>query len=832
MAKRSIGRNAIKAKERTLKVIRDFFNYASWLNDEFVDEAANPNHLSTIDYIENKLKEMCFHSGCSDAVIRLEPIIMSIALHLGFEQERQNGDKLNRLYSIINYIKTHYKDKDFKSQLNSYTIENTTYDSLNKEYGDIIDKLNEDENKESNSIEDNQINPDYQVIHIDSYEQAHEIGNYSHSKSKLCYTQNLSTWNQYTRNGLYNPYCILRKNYKEIDENTFGDDAKHDDSYGTSMIFLFISPKNEIVYSNSRYNHKATDVSLVDNSFNKVDISKLLNCNFSSLFKGVENFHYVINNVSLFTRNGYAFVRRNDNLMNVINENGKLMFEGHWMVGVIPLKDYRFACKFEGGDNRGWYVCDMANKFQYALHERIGFIRVDDSTYFIVKAIGKCNVNNLDSDKPDFVFGNKWYSNIILLCDSIIRVKLDNGKYKVINLKNRDIKIDDEFDSVNSIYPDYIVCKKGDKYFLYDKEFNLLLESNYAIVRKTLNGFIVKDTTKTNKTSSEKLSFNEYCNYVDLNGNIKFNKWNIWSEINENVFTIYDDDGYFNLCGLDGKVILDKWYHDITRFGSVYYCRDYCYSIDLFDFEFNKIASFDSSYDLLDNCNPFRYKKLNLYSYILFKKGNVCNLFDVKNSNFKFNIWYENIEGEKICGEECFIVRFNGKKNIIKGNKYLLKRWYKDINIYFDDVISVEYDDGTSGVFKPNCENDFDNFHYGMIGIPTEDITLCKLKNIEPCNLFMFMHISNFEIINFFKDRQFPILADSYFEDVTRIDDRYSVVKNNNRYNVVDLQNEKFIFNDWLDDFVDTRIKFSLYLRDNGEYLFNDDSYDNIRYLL
>jgi hypothetical protein len=830
MAKRSIGRNAIKAKERTLKVIRDFFNYASWLNDEFVDETANPNHLSTIDYIENKLKEICFHSGCSDAVIRLEPIIMSIALHLGFEQERQNGDKLNRLYSITNYIKTHYKDKDFKNQLNSYTIENTTYDSLDKEYGDIIDKLNDDENKESNSIEDNQINPDYQVIHIDSYEQAHEIGNYSHSKSKLCYTQNLSTWNQYTRNGLYNPYCILKKNYKEIDENTFGDDAKHDDSYGTSMIFLFISPKNEIVYSNSRYNHKATDVSLVDNSFNKVDISKLLNCNFSSLFKGIENFHYTIDNVSLFTKNGYAFVRRNDGLMNVIDENGKLMFGDYWMDAIIPLKDYRFACKFEGGDNRDWCVCDMANTFQYALYERVYFITFDDSAYAVVRDRGKYNVNNLNSDKPDFVFGNKWYESITKVNDVVIKIKLNNGKYKLFNLKNRDINADEEFDDITSLYPEYIVCEKGGKYFLYDKELNFLLESNYGIAYKTLNGFIVNDFIKFNKMPIESRPIVVYKNYIDLNGNIKFNKWNVCYEINENLFCIFNDEGKFNLCGLDEKVIFNKWYDGISIKGSAYCCCDYDNSIDLFDFKYNKIASLDLSYCLVDTISLVTTEKSNS-PYILLNKGGVYNLFDTKKVKFKFNIWYKNIEERKICGEECFVVQFDNKKNIIKDNKYLLKRWYKDIYIYFDDVISVGYDDGTSGVFKPNCENDFDNFHYEMVRVFTEDIALCKVKNIEFTDIFMFMHINNFEIINFCKDRSYSILTDSYFEEVKMIDDRYLVVEDNNRYNVVDLQDEKFIFSEWLDDFANAKIKFSLYLRDNGEYLFDDGSYDNIKYL-
>ena len=98
------GRNAEKAKEKTLEVIRDFFNNASWIEDEFVDAAANPNHLSVIDYIENRLKELCFHANIPDSVIRLEPIIMNIALSLGFEQTNPDSAKLNRLFRIVNSL--------------------------------------------------------------------------------------------------------------------------------------------------------------------------------------------------------------------------------------------------------------------------------------------------------------------------------------------------------------------------------------------------------------------------------------------------------------------------------------------------------------------------------------------------------------------------------------------------------------------------------------------------------------------------------------------------------------------------------------------------------
>ena len=163
------GRNAEKAKEKTLEVIRQFFDYATWLDNEFVDATANPNHLSIIDYIENKLKELCFHANIPDSVIRLEPMIMRIALSLGFEQENQDSAKLNRLFRIVNYITKCVKEKlplpKPLKQLNELTLENTTYDRLNELFGTVLDKQDADEAERINNADySERINTDYEIL--------------------------------------------------------------------------------------------------------------------------------------------------------------------------------------------------------------------------------------------------------------------------------------------------------------------------------------------------------------------------------------------------------------------------------------------------------------------------------------------------------------------------------------------------------------------------------------------------------------------------------------------------------------------------------------------
>lgn len=284
------GKNAEKAKLETYKVIERFFGYASWLSYPFNDEAANPNHLSIRDYIENKLRELLFHANCPDAFIRLEPIMMNVALHLGFEQQEQDVTRLNRLAMIVRYIEENYRKPDFPIQLSQLNISNTTYDTLNDLFGSIIDGEIEEDNQAANSYpEDSVMNPNYEVKEVNSFDEAEYYGKYSCSKSPLCYGEASTTWDQYTNDGANKAYVILRKGWKDIPE-IHGENTPYDE-YGLSMIFVFITPDGNLAYSNTRWNHdtEGKGPRNVDQSFNKTKIAELLNVNFNSIFKPWSN---------------------------------------------------------------------------------------------------------------------------------------------------------------------------------------------------------------------------------------------------------------------------------------------------------------------------------------------------------------------------------------------------------------------------------------------------------------------------------------------------------------------------------------------------------------
>jgi hypothetical protein len=195
-------------------------------------------------------------------------------------------------------------------------------------FGKIVDDETDKDNEEANSLNGNtQMNPNYEIIEVKDYDTAHEIGNYSCSKSKLCYTQDEATFDEYTRYDVNKVYAILRKNYKDIPEER-GENTPYDE-YGLSMIFLFIRPDGNIAYSNTRWNHQTLGKgpSNVDQSFKKSDISKLLGVNFDETFKpnviDYSNYELLTN---FNKKNGWAKVyNATYDCVNFVNKDGEFI---------------------------------------------------------------------------------------------------------------------------------------------------------------------------------------------------------------------------------------------------------------------------------------------------------------------------------------------------------------------------------------------------------------------------------------------------------------------------------------------------------------------------
>ena len=460
------GRNEIKAKEKTLNVIRQFFNNASWLDNEYVDPQtpdANPEHLTVIEIIEKRLKDTYFHSNIADSVIRLEPIVMNIALGLGFEQNNPDAQKLERLRSIVTYINGAVKKKlELPIALNKLNLENTTFDTLNELFGSIIDEY---ENSEEYTINSRDYtagpNNNYTIEADVSFERAHEVGEYSCPDSKLCYTQSKGTWDEYTRNGAYSVYILLRDGW-ESEPCVHGDNTPYDD-YGLSMIFVIIDEEGRLMYSNTRWNHNTNGrgPSNVDQSFTRLQLSELLNMNYFEVFKPSNRFNEAVTVAMkklsngedledifdwlLILENGYTEVELMGRC-NFIGPNGELVSPNQWYDEVGDFFDgyatVRVGEQFNFISTNGklitpnkWY--DEVGDF----HNGYAKVRIDEQWNFI-------------GTNGKLITPNKWYDEVGDFYDGYAGVRIGE-QWNFIGTNGKLITPNQWYDEVWNFYDGY-----------------------------------------------------------------------------------------------------------------------------------------------------------------------------------------------------------------------------------------------------------------------------------------------------------------------------------------------------------------------------------------
>lgn len=587
--------NTKKFKDRTIQVIREFFHDASWLDREYVSADANPEHLSTVDYIEKVFRDEFFHGNVHQTVMRLEPIFMNVALKLGFQQNEPDVEKLSRLLNIAHYISSEVnksRESGVKPSFNlsAMTTENTTYESLEEEFGKTIDELQDQENEKLDSREWNKdINPEYEILYDIDYATAHKYGNHTCPSSKLCYTQNESTWNQYTQNGRNKVYLILNKNWENI-LPVHGEDTPYDE-YGKSMIFLFVNLHGVLVYSNTRWNHEVggNTTTQIDHAFTKEDISNILKVNFNDLFvindktfkkmaaKAVDD--YKAGNKDAFDGmgefyDGCALVRLRG-FCNFINENDDLLSDK-------------------------WF--DIADRFKSG----IAVVCINDK-YNFIDTSGRILY---EPEEPGKWFKEAYNENGVLI------FKTDLNKFNILGHDGRVVynhgKPDNWFDYLEISTNKWLKCKcygkcnyiNGKGEILYKPhEIQEWFSANWPFE----NGFAI--VTKNN-----------LLNFINEDGEILYEPDNI-----NNWFTEIDQfiDGYarvankekkYNFINENGELMLYDWANKCMEFKNGYAAiteRDECYIVDS---DFQQVIHVDDvrDYDfhegfavieLCSNCN-------------------------------------------------------------------------------------------------------------------------------------------------------------------------------------------------------------------------------------
>ena len=295
------------------------------------------------------------------------------------------------------------------SQLNT-TLEYVSSDAHINEYDrnlndmsaqDLIQRFAKavSDDFEKNKTEINSMNfegkSQYNIVRIDSFEQAQQYGQYT----SWCVTHNENMFDSYTNNGIGQFYFCLRHGF-ENEKAVKGENCPLD-NYGLSMIAVSVDENGRLNTCTCRWNH---DNGGNDSIMDPKQISEVIGMNFYQTFKPNNKWKDSLDNCMRRLANG---------------EDPNDVFDDVWSFNegfaVVRLND-----KYNFINTRGELLCN--EWFDGCGDFSDGFARVELN--------GKCNFINTRGE----LLGNEWFDGCGDFSDGFARVVL-NGKWNFINTR-------------------------------------------------------------------------------------------------------------------------------------------------------------------------------------------------------------------------------------------------------------------------------------------------------------------------------------------------------------------------------------------------------------
>ena len=379
--------------------------------------------------------------------------------------------------------------------------------------------------------------PEYEIVRIDSFEQAKQYGQYN----DWCLAQPNGKYNydQYTSNGINQLYFILRDGF-EKEPRVKGENAPYD-SYGLSMMTVIVDPEGMMTQSTTRWNHENDSN---DSAFTPKQISDIIGRNFYEAFKPNTKFKDAVTEALGKLKLG---ARVEDTF-----ECVEKLEDGDYVVTILgkhniltPQKAFKFQKWFDyvWSFNEGLARVKLSGKYSFinTKGELIGngnlwfdYAGRYKGGHAVVKLKGKDSFINTKGEL--IANGNLWFDEAWCFIEGFARVEL-NGKYSFINTKGELI---------------------GDGNLWFDKVYSF----QEGLAEVNLNGKWSFINTKGELIGNGNLwfddagDFNEGLAEVNLNG--KWSFINTKGELIGNGNLWFDDAGDFNE-GLAAVNLNGKW---------------------------------------------------------------------------------------------------------------------------------------------------------------------------------------------------------------------------------------------------------------------------------
>ena len=379
------------------------------------------------------------------------------------EKQLTNGENIMKLNDILKYI------NNDESLSNSFdrNLNGLTFEKLSEQTSEGMEQAYKSERERLGSTDFGERNTSYNIVKINSFEEASEYGKYT----PWCVTHSKESFNNYTNNGICVFYFCLKDGFENVKEK-IGENCPLDE-YGLSMIAVCVDENGKCKTVTCRWNH---DYGGNDNIMSTEELSSLLGINFYEVFKpstvfkeklekslslakkgdfsgfdymgDFENdfaivglndkFNFVDTNCNFlskqwfdcvynFDKNGFARVRLN-NKYNLIDVNGKLVYQ-QWFDWIDNFNEYGISivvlnkqCNFIGVNgnllSQQWF--DWIDNF-------------DEYGIAKVRLNNKYNLIDVNGN----LFSKQWFDYIYGFENGFSKVELKNNKWNLIDTNGK-----------------------------------------------------------------------------------------------------------------------------------------------------------------------------------------------------------------------------------------------------------------------------------------------------------------------------------------------------------------------------------------------------------
>ena len=220
-------------------------------------------------------------------------------------------------------------------------------------------------------------NSNYNIVPINSFEEAQQYYQYTNPNSRWCLTHMKNMFDSYTCNGINQIYFCLQNGFENIPPKV-GEGAPLDE-YGLSMLSIIVNERGELAYCTTRWNH-ANGGS--DSAMSAKEVSQVVGANFYAVFKPNNKWQELITQVKQRLANGenpsnvfdevedfqegFARVKLNRK-WNFINQEGQLL-SNQWYDWVRDFREGFAMVKLNGED----YKLDTSGRL-HNMNENKGY---------------------------------------------------------------------------------------------------------------------------------------------------------------------------------------------------------------------------------------------------------------------------------------------------------------------------------------------------------------------------------------------------------------------------------------------------------------------------